>query len=84
MAVEGPEKVSIRRLNAYISHYQRFFGWAVGQGYCDTNLFEGFRFAIPKKHKEDLKDVFSPMELATIYQHLAAGSAVWSRVEVRA
>ena len=70
LEVKGLPLTSVRTLNGYISHFQTFFKWAVQQGYAQENIFEGMRFRIPKRDKEEQRDSFTTTQLAIIFEHL--------------
>lgn len=70
LKLPGLPLASVRTLNAYLSHYQTFLSWAVQQGYAETNVFDGLRFRVPKRDKQDRRDPFSADQLRVLFDHL--------------
>lgn len=65
---------SIRTLNAYVSHFQTFFKWAVEQGFASDNVFAGMRFRMPKRDKAVQRDAFTTAQLGIMFKHLTENS----------
>ncbi len=60
----------IRTLNAYVSHFQTFYKWAVEHGFADNNIFAGMRFRMPKRDKALQRDAFTTVQLGVMFKHL--------------
>lgn len=71
----GVERLSVRTMDAYISHCQTLMGWAEKQGYCTANVFDGFRFG--KKANTTSKDrkPFTAEQLQRMFLHLTENPA---------
>ena len=70
LQAEGLPVAAIRTLNAYVSHYQTFFKWAVEQGFTEENVFSGMRFRMPKRDKAVQRDAFTTSQLGVMFKHL--------------
>lgn len=70
LQMDGLPVASIRTLNAYVSHFQTFFRWAVEQGFANDNVFDGMRFRMPKRDKAAQRDAFTTAQLGVMYKHL--------------
>ena len=70
LKMDGLAVVSVRTLNAYVSHFQTFFKWAVEQGFTNENVFSGMRFRMPKRDKALQRDAFTTLQLKEMFEHL--------------
>lgn len=77
-----PERtLSPRSVNQnYIGRYSALFSWAVRQGYCDINPFEGLKISIKRKAIDE-REPFTPDDLRVIFNNLDSlelkGREVW-------
>lgn len=58
--------VSVTTFNNYVKNLTTFFSYAVREGYCDRNQFDGMRVRQRRKVSEE-RSIFTPGDLARLF-----------------
>ena len=75
LALSKVPKLHVLTINKYLQTYSSLFSWAVRNGHCAINPFEGLALRRNKVNDEDPRLPFSDEQLATITRAVLAGHA---------
>lgn len=75
LSVEGMKKLHVLTINKYLQTYNGLFNWAVQNGHCSANPFDGLVLRADKANRDDPRLPFSDEQLSVICDALLSSTA---------